>query len=122
VGLRAVAVSRDGRVVASGDDEGEIRIWQADTGAALLALHGHRGEVLDLAFEEPGWLVSGGADRTLRRWEIGLVASIDTAYRRACALANRNLDGSETEQFFAGPLTRPTCPHLPAAAATSAAP
>ena len=38
----SMALSEDGRLLASGGDDGMVRLWQVDTGACLHALRGDR--------------------------------------------------------------------------------
>src|SRR5205823_3979508 len=46
----AVAFSREGRLLATGDRERMITLWDAGTGKPLRSLAGHRGAVVSLAF------------------------------------------------------------------------
>ena len=70
-GLNAVAVSRDGRFLASGDTAGIIRIFAGD-GTLLQTLDGHGGkEVLVLSFSPDGKrLLSGGDDQMAILWNV----------------------------------------------------
>ena len=38
-----MALSADGRLVASGGEEGTVRLWETDTGRPLATLQGHTG-------------------------------------------------------------------------------
>lgn len=72
--LHAVAISLDGRLVASagmGSETG-IRLWEAETGREAGRLTGHTAETLDLAFSPDGahLLSGGGADRFVRLWDV----------------------------------------------------
>lgn len=111
-GIKSVAWSADSAWIASGDLHGEIRIWNASTGEPWVGLVGHRGQVLGLEFESGEALLSGGEDRTLRRWPFGVVATDREAWERACRMANRNLDADEWRQFLRDRPYRETCPML----------
>ncbi len=66
-----VAFSADGRYLASGGTDGEVRVWNAEDGKQVAKLDGHAGRVLGLAFSPDGaalWTAS--ADRTLRKWKV----------------------------------------------------
>ncbi len=68
--LRALAFSRDGRLLASAGDGGLIRLWEARSGRPLGTLVGHRFRIYALAFlDGSGLLVSGGHDALLRVWD-----------------------------------------------------
>src|SRR5262249_49980276 len=67
----ALAYSLDGAVLASADESGAIKMWDAESGRELLAFSAHDGPVRALAFR-PGrsWvLASGGDDKSVRLWE-----------------------------------------------------
>src|SRR5262249_2494895 len=67
--VRALAVSSQG-VLASGGDDGHVRLWDVQTGAHRLTLEGHKQPVLALAFSGKGQtLVSAGRDATVRVWD-----------------------------------------------------
>ncbi|MEJ2701441.1 MAG: protein kinase [Sedimentisphaerales bacterium] len=72
--LTALAVSPDGRVIASGSgyEDPAIYIWDAATGKCLRQLDGHSAWVCDLTFTRDGRsLISAGTDQSIRFWDTG---------------------------------------------------
>jgi WD40 repeat protein len=71
---RTAAFSPDRRWLATGSDEGAIRLWDlspVDPTSRVFALDGHKGPVHGLAFSSDGrWLVSGAADGAVRLWRL----------------------------------------------------
>lgn len=62
-----------GELVASSDNNFEIRVWEADTGALLGILQGHTDIVSNMAFSsDQRWLVSGACDHTIRIWNLSI--------------------------------------------------
>jgi len=70
--FRPVVFSRDGKTIASGNDDGTIRVWDVGTGTELRTLKGHAGYVTAIAFSlDNKYLVSGSFDSTIKVWEFG---------------------------------------------------
>ena len=67
--VNAVALTRDGSVVA-GTDDGRIWIWNPSaTVAGVVTLGHHDGPVRALAVDKNGCVVSGGHDHRIRLWD-----------------------------------------------------
>src|SRR5262245_23997761 len=63
--VRGVAVSPDGKLLASSSDDGTIKLWDLNAKSNLATLKGHHGPVNAIAFSPDGTaLASGGADQT----------------------------------------------------------
>jgi RNA polymerase sigma factor (sigma-70 family) len=68
--LQAVAVSRDGRLVAAGGDDGLVRLHELATGNEVRLLRGHQDRISSLLFTPDGkTVISGSWDGTVRLWD-----------------------------------------------------
>jgi WD40 repeat protein len=66
----ALAISRDGRIIATGSFDGNVRIWDAAAGALLHELMAHTQPLESLALSPDGrWLATGGDDLSLKIWD-----------------------------------------------------
>lgn len=73
--VTALAVTRDGKFLATGSSDKTIRLWDVSTGTARLArvYQGHSEEVSSLAFSPDGrTLASGSSDQSVRLWRVSL--------------------------------------------------
>jgi len=67
----AVAVSPDGRWMASGSDDGMLRIYDSTSGSLLRSWAGHTSYVSNLAFSpDSDLLASGSDDKTIKLWKV----------------------------------------------------
>jgi WD40 repeat protein len=65
-----VAIAPDGTWLASGGDDGSVRIWDPVTGRQRAVLDGHTGTVTAVAIAPDGtWLASAGDDCSVRIWD-----------------------------------------------------
>ena len=68
--VRSATFSPDGKVLASGGDDGKIFLWDSSSGKVLATLSGHTSSVFSVAFSPKEYiLASGSDDRTVRLWD-----------------------------------------------------
>jgi WD40 repeat protein len=68
---RSVAISPDGRLVATGFLYEGIKIWEVDTGIPVHSLRGHVSSVNSIAFSpDSQWLASASRDRDIKLWDV----------------------------------------------------
>lgn len=71
--VTSCAFSPDSRLIVSGDTDGTLKVWDAETGVELQTLNGHLQAVWDCAFSPDGttFCSAGGDHRTgeLRLWD-----------------------------------------------------
>ena len=83
-GVRAVAFSPDGTILASGGSErgneaGTVKLWDVATGTNIATLYGHTGAVFSVSFSPDGsTLASGSGDGTVKLWDVATKQNIAT--------------------------------------------
>jgi WD40 repeat protein len=66
-----IAVSKDGKLLATGGADSLIIIWDASTHQIIRRIAAHKGQVTTLDFSPDGKnLISGSTDKSLRLWNI----------------------------------------------------
>ncbi|HVU89972.1 MAG TPA: c-type cytochrome domain-containing protein [Pirellulales bacterium] len=77
--LYAATLSPDGKVIATGSYDQQIKLWDAASGELVRTIVGHNGAVFDLAFSPNGRLLaSASADRSVKLWEVSTGERLDT--------------------------------------------
>ncbi|HIK12221.1 MAG TPA: serine/threonine protein kinase [Oscillatoriaceae cyanobacterium M33_DOE_052] len=95
--VRALAISPDGKLLATGSDDNTIKLWEIDGGKQLLTLAGHSNWVTSLAFHPDGKrLVSGSYDTTIKLWQLpdGQLIRTLTAHTREVFCVAFSPDGT----------------------------
>ncbi len=70
--LNSIAISPDGRTLASGGEDGAISLWDLQTGKLRNTLKKHSSAIYALVISPDGQtLVSGSADETIKIWNLG---------------------------------------------------
>lgn len=77
--LYALAVSPNGKILATGGYNQEIYLWNLENGKQLNFLKGHNGAINDLEFRPDGkMLASASGDRTIKLWDVATGKRLDT--------------------------------------------
>ncbi|MFZ5911387.1 MAG: WD40 repeat domain-containing protein [Chloroflexota bacterium] len=67
----ALAFSPDGKLIGTGTEEGDVRIWDVTNGSLVHTLEGHIYPVRYVAFSPDGTMIASGAsDNTARVWQV----------------------------------------------------
>jgi WD40 repeat protein len=76
-GGASLAISPDGRRIATGQTDGTARLWDAASGESIAIFKGHDGPVTSVAFSPDGRdLLTGGVDNTVRLWDTFTLALV----------------------------------------------
>jgi WD40 repeat protein len=72
--VECVAYAPHGDLIASGSQDGTVRLWDARTGSERALRGGHKGAVRSVAFSPDGLrLASASDDGTIRLWDVSAV-------------------------------------------------
>ena len=69
--IQAVSFNHDGKIIASGSDDGNIIVWDVTTGQCLQQLVGHTRAIRSIAYSpDDEYVASGSDDQTIKIWNI----------------------------------------------------
>ncbi|MDF5706737.1 MAG: NB-ARC domain-containing protein [Nostoc sp. S4] len=95
-GMFSVAFSPDGKLIATGDTNGEIHLYQVTNGEQLLTCKGHNGWIWSVTFSPDGQIVASSCnDQTIKLWDASTGQCLQTlkGYSNGFGLVGFNLDG-----------------------------
>ncbi len=69
--INSVAITKDGKTLATGGGDDTLRLWDVETGRQIKSFSGHRYYIISVALSrDEKFLASGGFDQTVRVWNI----------------------------------------------------
>jgi DNA-binding beta-propeller fold protein YncE/tRNA A-37 threonylcarbamoyl transferase component Bud32 len=66
----SVAISPDGRRIASSSSDRTVKVWDAGSGQETLTFKGHKGWVASVAFSPDGGHIASSADNAVKVWDV----------------------------------------------------
>jgi WD40 repeat protein len=74
--VSTVVFSPDGKLLASGDSDGTIKLWDAATSVQLRSFKAHYGGVKSVLFSPDSKTLASGGDHLIRLWDISTGAEL----------------------------------------------
>ena len=99
-GVCSLAISPNGRWVASAEDEGTVKVWDAQSGRLIHELKGHSDVVSAVSFSSDGrWLASCSRDQTVRIWDAVIDGPPNTPLERVVTTLRGHTDAVRSVTF-----------------------
>ncbi|MFN6535416.1 MAG: NB-ARC domain-containing protein [Nostoc sp. EkiNYC01] len=95
-GMFSVAFSPDGKLIATGDTNGEIHLYQVANGEQLLTCKGHNGWIWSVTFSPDGQIIASSCnDQTIKLWDASTGQCLQTlkGYSNGFGLIGFSSDG-----------------------------
>jgi WD40 repeat protein len=69
--VRSVMFSCNGKYLASGSNDKDVKLWSMESCMEIKSLIGHQSNVTSVAFSPDNeYLVSGSEDKTIKLWSV----------------------------------------------------
>jgi WD40 repeat protein len=98
--VTTVVFTDDGTQVLSSSQDGDLRLWDARTGAELAVLQSG-GELYDVALSRDGRIATLGKGEVVRIFRCDVCGSLDEVRALALSRSPRQLSAQERRQFLA---------------------
>ena len=106
--MQALWNSDESHILTTGGDD-TARVWDAETGAVLAILTGHKEAVLQAVWNaDETRILTASVDRTARQY----YARMEDLLAAACRQAARNMTRQEWRQFMGDESYQRTCANL----------
>ena len=69
--IMSIAFDPQGKILASGSEKGDLKLWDVQNGELYTCTNGHDGSVFSIVFDPQGvMLATGSEDKTVKLWDV----------------------------------------------------